>query len=260
MSMICKEYLNSVVSIGTYDKNGNKFWNGTGFFITKLINKKEAAVYLVTNKHVVLGFDKIFISMKDEITSEFKNIEFIVKDNPKFHYHEDKNVDLVCIEIDQIFVNGENFHFYCFNIDENAMTTDELIENGVDQGNLIYLLGFPLQLVNKNQNPLCRLGCIARMDKEEIELDKSFYIDVQNFGGNSGGPVIVRPEVVGIENTKVFNKSILIGIVKTCVMIVNKIINPKTNEEKIIPKENSGIAEVIPVEYIKQIIDKNLSK
>lgn len=71
-------------------------------------------------------------------------------------------------------------------------------------------------------------------------------MDLQNFPGGSGSPVINRPENVSITGTK-FNQSCnLIGILHAFMHFPGE-------------KENIGIALANPVDYIKETVEKNFS-
>lgn len=258
MSMICEKYLNSVVSIGIHDSNNTLIWIGTGFFVYKSINEEgtQGIPFLVTNKHVVNGLNQIYIKMKNLKTSKFEEQILYLENNVSLFFDEDPNVDLAIIKLDGNFINQNNLKFDGFDIYKEAFATDELIKDGANQGNLIYTLGFPLSLVNINQTPLCRLGCLSRMDLDELNERKAILCDIQNFPGQSGSPVIIRPDIVGIVDTKVFNQSVLIGVIKGYIPYQEKLVSTQTNRLIEIREENSGIAEVIPVEFIRKIINR----
>ncbi len=63
----------------------------------------------------------------------------------------------------------------------------------------MYVLGFPMNMVDSIKAPICRIGCIARFADAYIRRKENpvFLIDAQTFPGNSGGPVISRPETRG---------------------------------------------------------------
>ena len=258
MAMICEKYLNSVVSIGIYDKDNKLRYIGTGFFVYKTIDGESDKVYafLITNKHVVKDFSIIYIKMKNKNTSKFEELKLELKENDNLFYHENDGVDLAVINLDGNEITQRNFSFHGFNIYTEAMSTSELLQEGVNQGNLIYMLGFPLELVNANQNPLCRIGCISRIDPDEINSDKSFLIDVLNFPGNSGSPVVIRPDSVGIVDSKVFNKSVLIGIVFESILSNEQLTSSLTNKPVEIRYDNTGLTRTVPVEFIREIIEK----
>src|ERR1019366_8874960 len=58
-------------------------------------------------------------------------------------------------------------------------------------------LGFPLQLVGGERNyVIVRHGTIARIGDMLAGTNKNFLVDTFIFPGNSGGPVILKPEMM----------------------------------------------------------------
>ena len=112
-------------------------------------------------------------------------------------------------------------------------------------------------LVNINDNlPICRLGCIARISVAQILESYNILADIQNFPGNSGSPIVTRPEIVSIEGTKSLNKSVLVGIVHSYIPYRENLINSQTQQVVEIRSENSGIALIHPVEFIREVVDE----
>lgn len=79
------------------------------------------------------------------------------------------------------------------------------------------------------------------------------------FPGNSGGPVVTKPEVVAIEGTKPVGASYLIGVVAGYVPYRDVAISAQTQKVRIIFEENSGLASVIPIDYVEEVIREALS-
>ena len=264
MSLLPKQYIDSVVSIGVKNKEGGTNWIGTGFFVLQKTNQKERYFpYLVTNKHVIENLDEVVIRMKQKDKTELANI-FINLKNLKvdIHQHPNKEIDIVVISLDGKFIEDNGFNFSGFLLDDvddckaQSMNSSDLRNNGVCEGSLVYMLGFPLGLVNNESlTPICRLGCIARMDEIQIKSTYNMLIDIQNFPGNSGSPVVYRPEVVGLNGSKVLNRSVLIGIIHSYLPYKVGLIDSQNNQVVEIRSENSGLAYAHPVEYIKEIID-----
>ena len=116
-------------------------------------------------------------------------------------------------------------------------------------------------LVNiKSTTPICRMGCIARIDKAEITETKNILLDIQNFPGNSGSPIITRPELSAIGGTKAFNKSTLIGIIHSYIPYQETLVNSQTEKIVEIRSENSGIAMANPVEFIREVVEMEYAR
>ena len=257
MAIIPRFYMNAVVSIGVMKEKEVK-WVGTGFFVLKPLTSNQAIPFMVTNKHVILGFNEIFLRFRIKDSDELK-IEKMALYNegiPLFKLHPSKDVDIAVIALNGSYIEMNRIDFNAFDLIKNALNSKRLMENGVEEGSLIYMLGYPMGLVNeKSQLPFCRLGCIARISETQINEDMSILADIQNFPGNSGSPVVTRPEIISIEGTISLNQSVLIGIVHSYYPYQEELVNKQTGRTVEIRSENSGIARIHPVEYIQEIID-----
>ena len=87
---------------------------------------------------------------------------------------------------------------------------------GISEGDGIFILGFPMGMVEPSrQYVICRSGVIARVRDALDGRSKDFLVDSLVFPGNSGGPVIIHPELTAIKGTKTIHKANLIGIVRS---------------------------------------------
>lgn len=259
MSIIPQHFLNAVVPVGVR-KGASVLWVGTGFFALRKTDKEgNARPFLITNKHVVKGQKNIVIRMKRRQDAELKEIDAPLENSTGSIYrlHKDPSIDVAVVPLNGQFIIDNNLDFPAFDIDDNAMSSSELRENGVDEGSLVHMLGFPMGLVNeKSMLPICRLGCIARMSEAQVKEQHSILVDIQNFPGNSGSPVILRPDPISIVGTKNLTSSVLLGIIHSYIPYEETLINAQTQRPVEIKSENSGIANAHPVEYIRDIIDE----
>jgi len=80
------------------------------------------------------------------------------------------------------------------------------------------MLGFPMGMVDKiRQYVICRAGSIARISDVKSGHGKEILIDGLVFPGNSGGPVVTKPEIVSVGKMKPYGRSSLIGILSSYV-------------------------------------------
>lgn len=257
MALIPQFYMDSVVSIGIKDYEKIK-WIGTGFIVCKEKNEEQVWLYLVTNKHVFKDKSSIWIRLKKEDENKTEEIEILLLDSGKPNYsaHPDPEIDIAAILINGQYLTKNKYSTGFMDIDKNALTSEELRNHGVSEGNLAYMLGYPMGLVNVNsKNPICRMGCIARMSNEQIEDTKNILMDIQNFPGNSGSPVILKPEFVSVTGTEAFSRSVLIGIVHSYISYRDALISEQTGEYVEIRTENSGLANMHPVEFIREVVN-----
>lgn len=258
MSIIPNFYMNAVTPIGIR-KGSNISWIGTGFFAYRIVDAEgNAKPLLITNKHVLKGKNSIVLRLNKTGSTLFGNIDvpLVKNEKPTFFVHPQEKVDIAVIPLNGKFYEINNLEFNAFDIDKHALTSEELRNEGFDEGSLIHMLGFPMGLVNTNSTlPICRLGCIARMSYAQIKESYNILADIQNFPGNSGSPIVTRPEIVSIGNTKSLNKSVLLGIVHSYMPYQETLVNIQTKQTVEIRSENSGIALVHPVELIREVVD-----
>jgi S1-C subfamily serine protease len=132
----------------------------------------------------------------------------------------------------------------------------------VTEGDFIYVLGFPMGIVAKDrQYVILRQGVIARIRDLFENRNTDFVVDAVVFPGNSGGPVILKPEVISITGTKSNPKAGLIGIIKSYIPYQDVAISQQTNRPRVVFEENSGLSLVEPVDHILEtIIEDEKSK
>ena len=114
-----------------------------------------------------------------------------------------------------------------------------------------------MNLVDVIKAPICRLGCISRVRDAFIchEQYPTFLIDAQTFPGNSGGPIVSRPEQMRIKGTPTNDKSNLIGILSSYIPYKDILVSQQTGEPRMIQTENSGLTVVHPVDRIKEVVE-----
>lgn len=256
MALIPKIYIDAVVSIGLRQTNDSIAWIGTGFFVHRRINDKEVLPFLVSNKHIFEGKSCVVIRMRE--TQENKLVLMDVSLNDcRIHTF----ADIAAVMLSGTTITQQHLKFSSFDIDSNSFSSFELRDNGVDEGSLVYMLGFPMGLVNVNSElPICRMGCIARISEEQIAESHDALLDIQNFPGNSGSPIVSKPEFIGIQGTKILDRCVLIGIIHAYLPYRESLINSQTKEIVEVRSENSGLALMHPVEYIREVIDMYYKK
>lgn len=256
MALIPKGYIDAVVSIGVKKADASIGWIGTGFFVHRCIDDKDVLPFLVSNKHVFEGQTGVVIRMRETQNNTLVLLDVTLSDCRVHPF-----ADIAAVMLSGTTITNRHLKFSSFDIDENAFSSFELRDNGVDEGSLVYMLGFPMGLVNVNSGlPICRMGCIARISEEQISESHDALLDIQNFPGNSGSPVVNRAEFIGIQGTKTLSKCVLAGIIHAYLPYCESLINSQTQEVVEVRSENSGIALMHPVEYIREVIDKYYKK
>lgn len=262
MSLIPNQYKESVISIGV--RVGTQInWIGTGFFIIKMIDQNKGQPFMVTNKHVIENKDQIVIRLQEQDTGALRVLDVPLIENglPMYSVYDDPNVDIAVILLNGGFIMENKLKFSAFDIDRNVINSSGLLQRGGDEGSSVFMLGFPLGLVNVESNsPICRGGYIARIDESEINNTKQFLLDMQNFPGNSGSPVISKPEILSIGGSSTLGECLLIGIVRGYIPYEEQLVNAQTGRVVEVRSENSGIAVVHPVELIIDVMEKEMRR
>lgn len=251
MALIPKHYIDSVVSIGTRREDKSIAWIGIGFFVHRRMDEHTVLPFLVSNKHVLENTPNVVLRMKETTKSQLVEID-LNTEGTLYHPH----ADIAAVMLRGPFIEENHLDFKSFDIDTDSYSSVELVENGADEGTLVYMLGFPMGLVNvKSGLPICRMGCIARISEEQIQEDCNVLLDIQNFPGNSGSPVVNRVEGIAIEGAKALSRCVLIGIIHAYIPYQEQLVNMQTQNVVEIRSENSGIALMHPVEFIREVID-----
>ena len=276
MALIPNFYIESVVTISVLVNNAKKCI-GTGFLVGDLMEitdgSKKYGLYLITNKHVVKNLSQIFIGFNQNGGTSSYDFPVKLTDGQQLFYssHVNPQVDIIALGINATFLNNMNAKYHFFPLDEQAYTISDMKVKGVFEGDLVYSLGYPLNLGNTSQkNPICRLGCISRVSDLYIpgNPEVNFLVDAQSFPGNSGGPVILRPELSSVIGSKSQPQAALLGILHSYIPYKDALISRQTGETYSIMQENSGLTNVHPVDYIIHVVqlernrigDQNISR
>jgi len=265
MALIPPFYIDCVVAIGTTIDN-KKYWLGTGFLFGKFLKKSEDGkhehyrVYLVTNKHVIENKQTIQIRFnpKTDQPARDYSVHLTDKDNNLIWTgHPDPEIDVAVVEIDINKIKEEGMKFSFFQSQKHIADKKKLMEVGAMEGDFVFVLGFPMGIVAEDrQHVFVRNGTIARIHDLYEKRSKDFVVDALVFPGNSGGPVISKPEIVGIEGTKFSNEANLIGMVKSYIPYTDVAISQQTNQPRITFEENSGLSKVEPIDHVIETIEE----
>ena len=246
---------------------------GTGFFYGHLTKahvdpfKRQYNVYLVTAKHVVDGWNTLQATIQSRglIPSELMirvnpvsvmsqptdiSLSQVTEtwspgwtDNP-----DGKDISVLSVNIDKL---QPQFNVAYFPDDVVAAGRGKLMELTVSAGDGIFVLGFPVGLTGDTHSAvIVREGIIARIEDLVYFGGESFLIDSFVFPGNSGGPVLLKPELISIPGTQNHPTSYLIGVVDAYQPYRGPAVSPQTQETRIIFEENCGLAAILPIDYV----------
>ncbi len=263
MALLPPFYLDCVVAIGITGTNHLTAWIGTGFFYGFPCGKNEKGeqlywVYLVTNKHVIGDQREVMVRLNPTSKENGRDFPLVLKDDagkPTWHTHPDTSIDLAVQRINVSVLNQHAMKFSFFEEDHHVTMRPSLANGALSEGDPVFTLGFPMGHVGTDRlYAICRQGIIARCRDWFDGKGKEILIDASVFPGNSGGPVISSIYPASINGTNARNLSALIGVVQSYIQYQDIAVSQQTRRPRIIFEENSGLASVIPIDFVHEII------
>ena len=170
--------------------------------------------------------------------------------------HPDDDIDVAVIGLHGAKLKEQGQQVLPFDA-KTLMTLDKMREANVSEGHQVYVLGYPMGLVDPVwRYPIARSGSIARIQDTLDRRSSSFLLDTFVFPGNSGGPVILSRPGFGVptDRTQPVDIECLIGIVLGYIPYEEVAISRQTKEPRIKFVENSGLASALPSDYILETI------
>lgn len=259
---------------------------GTGFLYGVLKQddpdrtKKRYQVYLVTPRHVIVEHaaalamskanqsqlpqtgpcavthqteDSINIRMNPTNPSlPGREFDLAIKD---WFFHPNRAVDMAAYHLNAPYFEQQG-------VLQNIIPNDTAVANkaklkaiGASAGDGIFVLGFPMNLAGVQRNyVIVRQGCIARISDMLDGASPSYLVDAFVFPGNSGSPVVLRPEAVSITGTPPQTTAFVIGMITSYQPYTDVAFSLQTKKPRVSFEENSGLAEVLPIDDIDEMI------
>lgn len=262
MPLIPPQYFDCVVAIGVGKGLGQLNWVGTGFLYGVPAGKEDDdgnalyGVFLISNKHIFRDKDEVWLKFNAADDSPSKDYRVTLKarnNKPIWIGHEDDDVDIAALPINVQHLQKDGRRLQFFNEERNVLTEEELAKTSVSEGDGVFMLGFPLGMVDRErQYVICRSGVIARISDVRSGHGREILIDGFAFPGNSGGPVVTKPELVSIENTEPYTRASLLGVVASYIPYQEVARSDQTKRPRMIFEENSGLSSVFPAKLIRE--------
>ena len=261
MAIIPQIFNDAVVAIGALDQNGEKKWLATGFIVARKNENGGYNTFLVTNKHVLeCGLPELLLRFNVAGKIDAKDYPIALSDKEGNRaYSTHPSADVASVLLNAAALSTDLGNVSAFLLDQLALTREQMIENEVVEGTIVYTLGFPSGLVGVDSKvPLCRMGCISKV-KEPVN-GQGYLLDIQNFPGSSGSPVINRIESNFLKRTKQFNSTRLVGIIASYIPYIEELVSKKTGKTMQVLQENSGIAIAYDVDSIKETVELEFAR
>jgi hypothetical protein len=259
---------------------------GTGFLYGHLTQddpdktKRQYDVYLITPRHVILEHKAALATAKanqsqlpqsgpcavtpqpeDSISVRMnptnpslpgREFDLAIKD---WFFHPNRSVDIAAYHLNGPYFRQQGVLDNFIQNDDEAANKAKLKSIGVSAGDGIFVLGFPMNLAGIQRNyVIVRQGCIARISDMLDSASPTYLVDAFVFPGNSGSPVILKPEAMAITGTQSQPRSFLIGMITSYQPYTDVAVSFQTKRPRVTFEENSGLAEVLPVDNIDEMI------
>lgn len=181
---------------------------GTGFFFQKDLSNGKTVFALVTNNHVVDGFNKAEIYLagvnSDGTPNDQNKVEISISDlQMKRVRHPSPDID-ICLLIIGDDINqarSEGKAVYYKTIPSTMIPSEDLLAQMSPIEDVI-MVGYPNGLMDSyNNKPIIRKGITASNVKLDYENRPDFLVDMACFWGSSGSPVFIRTESPGFTSS-----------------------------------------------------------
>jgi len=264
-------FIDSVAALGRLDVKAPgqpPEWvtEASGFLYGSLVQndadpkKRRYEVYLVTDRHVLANHTSIFLRLNPQkTTDQVRQFPLLLKDQTgqdQWFSHPDSNVDISVVQLNPQFLHDQGLKSAFFSSDVHVADKAKMREIGLTAGDGVFVLGFPMGISGAQRNyVIARRGAIARLSDLLDSIGNTFLIDALVFPGNSGGPVVSATSISAIDGTKSQNAAYLIGVVRGYLSYSDVAASQRTGQPLVVFQENSGLAEVVPIDYVNETID-----
>ena len=270
MSLIPRNYLRRVAAIGASKRrfygavNGNSMdVIGTGFFYdypserydddgNKLLRR-----WLVTCEHLIRdaktkGNSSILIRLNYR-----RGLGTTMVSIPTYDGYWTKHpvVDVTVTDTSWTPKQPKQIDYEKFRSGMDSLTREECVKKRLYEGDEVFFVGFPTGWVpGRQDHPIVRSGVLAQIQGWIDEDHDTFLVDGSGFPGNSGGPVILKPQLMSFDNFGKVDSAFLIGMVAE--RRFSEITNTNLSaSEKTYMEETADLVEVVSVDDIERTIE-----
>lgn len=172
---------------------------GTGFFVLLELEGLHFS-YLVTAKHVIVGIEQYGLDGKVLIRINEKNggVRTVESDIKQWVDHpDDTSVDI------KVFAWAPERNYDWIGLPTSMIATNEIIKkHSIGVGDDLFVTGLFVPRSGKTHNiPILRVGNIAAMPEEKVDINTfgsidAYLIEARSIGGLSGSPVFVNLDSV----------------------------------------------------------------
>lgn len=189
----------TTVRIDTVLPNGAQ-GAGTGFFFAHTLQNGNSYLFLVTNKHVVMGMREgqlSFLKKKDDLPTLGDAFQFHInpQDWPHLWFgHPAQDIDIAVCPAVPIIEYAKQMHeadLFFRHVQTSSIPNEKQLSE-LDAIEPVTFIGYPNGIWDsKNYLPVARRGTTATPIGVDFEETPRFLIDASVFGGSSGSPVFL---------------------------------------------------------------------
>lgn len=261
MALIPAFYLDAVVALGDVSPGGPTRYHSTGFLYGWPAGENEHGqkvhrTFLLTNRHVLEGARK----SKCEIQARFNTQDGASASTYKIDPQDENwtvnaDYDVAVLAVNAARLDADGIKYSVFHAEQHTFTLEQARSAQIAEGDGVFVLGFPLGLAGDERNyVIARQGVIARVQDWLSGNSRDFLVDASIFPGNSGGPVLLKPEVAAISGTKANDRCVLVGMVSSYLPYQEIAVSQQTGRPRMVFEENSGLGKVVPNDVIQETI------
>ena len=273
MALLPHKYLNAVVAIGVQSTSKEMAVTGqpmrkiaTGFLYaypksgTMGETNTDFRLWLVTCKHVIEGvreenIGEIMVRLNKSAKEEMQTFRIYLQQGSGPDWIENPTADVAVIPTSPQDLKSRVLQWETFAAGRNTLTREKAAEAGMSEGDGIFMLGFPTGWRPGRQDyPIVRHGVLAHVQGWFNKEHDTFLLDGSGFPGNSGGPIVTKPQMDAVKGTSVVPSSWLIGMVSK-----RKLSKVAGNRDSVVA-ENADLVVVTPMDAINEAIELAMLK
>ncbi|MAF10208.1 hypothetical protein CMK11_07140 [Candidatus Poribacteria bacterium] len=261
MALITPQAIDCVLAMGDGPDEQQITWKGSGFLYgryshTDEAGKKRYDTYIVSCRHVFEQLDTAWVRCNPRGKDPAQAYQFGMDGKPRWIGHPDPSIDIAVAAANVQMLMDHGMSVAVFTDDTQTLCVEEMENEGVTEGDHLFVLGFPLGLVGARRNAvITRHGVVARIRDVLDGVDDYYLVDAAIYPGNSGGPVLLQPQLIGVEGTTPRRRAGLIGVVSGYLPYRDTAVSLQTQRPRVTFEENSGLGLVLPMDKVNEAID-----
>ena len=274
MALIPPKYLQAVVALGLRaapeeaEETAQAMRElGTGFLYAYPSSEGQAdsgfRLWLVTCKHVIeqaikaTNGDEILVRLNRSEHRGMQTFKISLRqgEGPDWTVHPTADVAVIATSWQDLETKGVQWE--TFAAGRNTLRREKAAEVGLSEGDETFVLGFPIGWRPGRQDyPIVRHGMLAQVQGWLRSEHDTYLVDGAGFPGNSGGPVVTKPQFGALEGTQSVPGGLLIGMVSRRELSDSPVeVGASVETANLIRvAETADLIEVIPMDLIDETV------